>query len=421
MLATPAAGRRSWLEEVAVRIGLRAVGIAVLATLATTPVHALSLRDRFSDAARRVGLEGGGAFDALGDAIADTAARNLPVVSASAGFTYRYNPQLEVFERTSDTLGPIFLERPDTLGQGKINVNVSYQYVELNQLDGRGTDSLEARDPIIIRVTQGGTLAGFTANRLRYDFDLVNHIAGLSLTYGVLDNLDVNLLVPIIHTSFDVTATTQRLAVADTSGVFGPSPGPVLSGSSDGDHTGVGDILLRGKYQLPPMADWRHAVGLQLRLPSGDQDNFQGTGSFEASPFYYLSTVLAGWVEPHANLGVDLRADDVERSQVRYGLGVDFDVTRRIGVALDFLGRDQFKRSASASETDFLHLTSSGAALRPLLGVDFGRKDFFDFSFGGRWVVWRQIMVFANGIYALNDDGLRNDIIIPTVGVEGTF
>jgi len=30
-------------------------------------------------------------------------------------------------------------------------------------------------------------------------------------------------------------------------------------------------------------------------------------------------------------------------------------------------------------------------------------------------------MVFANGIYALNNDGLRNDLIIPTVGVEGTF
>ena len=30
-------------------------------------------------------------------------------------------------------------------------------------------------------------------------------------------------------------------------------------------------------------------------------------------------------------------------------------------------------------------------------------------------------MLFANGIYALNDDGLRSSEIIPTVGVEGTF
>ena len=32
-----------------------------------------------------------------------------------------------------------------------------------------------------------------------------------------------------------------------------------------------------------------------------------------------------------------------------------------------------------------------------------------------------RIMLFANGIYALNDAGLRNDTIIPTVGLEGTF
>jgi len=128
-----------------------------------------------------------------------------------------------------------------------------------------------------------------------------------------------------------------------------------------------------------------------------------------------------GRVEPHANLGLDLRADDVADSEARYGVGVDIDATRRIGVALAFLGRSQFSGTASASETDFLHLTPTGVALKPLLGVEFDRKDFFDLSFGARFVVWRQLMVFVNGIYALNDDGLRNDTIIPMGGVEGTF
>ena len=90
-------------------------------------------------------------------------------------------------------------------------------------------------------------------------------------------------------------------------------------------------------------------------------------------------------------------------------------------MALAFLGRSQFTGSTSANDPNFLHPTPSGAQLRPLLGIEFDRKDFFDLSFGGRWVVWRQVMVFANGIYALNDAGLRNDLIIPTVGVEGTF
>ena len=405
-----------------VRAVLRAVAMAALTAVAVSPASALSLRDRFSETARLVGLEGGGAFDALGDAIADSAARNLPIVASSAGFTYRYNAQLEVFERTSDTLGPLFLERPDTLGQNKFNVSVTYQYVELNQLDGVSTSNLQASDPIIVRVAAaGGTTVGFTANALKYDFNLVNHIAGLSFTYGLLDDLDVNILVPFIATSFDVTATTQQLFISDPSLTFTPAPGPVMSSELTGTKYGVGDILLRGKYQMPRAGNYRSAFGLQLRLPSGDQDNFQGTGSFEASPFYYLSTVLWGWVEPHANVGLDLRADDVARSQVRYGVGVDGDVTQRIGLALAFLGRSQFSGSAASTDTEFLHLTSAGPAPRPLLNVDFGRKDFFDLSFGARAVVWRQVMLFVNGIYALNDAGLRNDSVIPMIGVEGTF
>jgi hypothetical protein len=111
----------------------------------------------------------------------------------------------------------------------------------------------------------------------------------------------------------------------------------------------------------------------------------------------------------------------VAKSQARWGLGVDVDVVKRVGLSLGFHGRDQFSGSASASDTSFLHLTPSGVRAEPLLGIDFGRKDFFDLSFGVRAVVWRQLMVFLNGIYALNDDGLRNDSIIPVAGLEGTF
>jgi hypothetical protein len=385
-------------------------------------VQAASLRDQLRASSQTVGLAGGSAFDALADNIADTAARNLPVISASAGFTYRYNPQLEAFERTSDTLGPIFLERPDTIGQGKLNFNVSFQYVEFNEFDGQSIKNLQSSDPIVIRVVDSsGALSGFNANRLKYGLGLQNYVTSFSLTYGVLDNFDVNLLVPLIATNFEVGVHSQTLEVAGPDGAFAPAPGLPQNGSTHGNAFGVGDIFLRGKYQLPTWEWLRSAAGLQLRLPSGDEANFQGTGSFEISPFLYLSTVK-GPFEPHANLGVDLRTDDVARSQGRYGIGVDMDVVKRVGLSLDFLGRSEFTGSASSNDTDFLHLTPSGAvALEPLLGLDFGRKDYFDLSLGVRAVVWRQIMVFANAIYALNDAGLRNNTVIPTAGVEGTF
>ena len=398
------------------------IGIAVLLGLAASRAEAASLRDRLAGASQTVGLASGSAFDSLADVIADTAARSIPVVSASAGFTYRFNPQLEVFERTSETLGPIFLERPDTLGRSKININVSFQYVQFDAFDGTSLRRLEAPDPIITRVTgAGGALLGFTANRLQYRLRIQDYVTAVSVTYGVLDALDANLLIPLIQTNFAAGVTSQQEFTAGPDGTFTPSAGPPRTGSTKGDTFGVGDLLLRLKYQLPQQGGLKSAAGLQLRLPSGREEDFQGIGSFEASPSFFASTVVWSRVEPYVNGAIDLLADDVGRSQARYGVGFDVDATRRLGLAFAFLGRSEFERSAPAGETDFLHLVSGRPALRPLLGIDFARNDFFDFSFGARTVVWRDIMVFANGIYALNDAGLRNDTIIPTVGVEGTF
>ena len=100
------------------RIALRSACVTILALLVAVPASAESLKDTLGNASQTVGISGGTAFDAFAANIADTAARSLPVVAASAGFTYRYNPQIEAFERSTDTLGPLYMERADTLGRG---------------------------------------------------------------------------------------------------------------------------------------------------------------------------------------------------------------------------------------------------------------------------------------------------------------
>ncbi len=404
------------------RTVLRSAFLAILAVLVAAPASARSLRDTLGGASQNVGISGGSAFDALAENIADTAARSLPIVAASAGFTYRYNPELEVFERSTDTLGPLFLERPETLGRGKFNVNVSFQYVQFDEFDGDDLKSLQNSDPIVLNVLDaGGNVIAQRANRLVYSLGIQNYVTAFSFTYGILDDLDVNLLVPVIATTLKVGVQSQQVQRADPGQPFAPESGPLRVGRTGESATGIGDLLLRLKYQLPRL-DWlRSAAALQLRLPSGNEDDFQGTGSFEASPFIFASTVLWDRVEPHVNAGIDLRADDVARSQARYGVGVDVDVHRRVGLALGFLGRSEFEGTADPEETSFLHLTSAGVQERPLLGLDFDRKDFFDVSFGVRGVLFGNVMMFANVIRALNDDGLRNDSVIPAFGVEGTF
>lgn len=393
------------------------LAVCLLAVPGRAPAR--SLEQHLSDASQLVGIASGSAFDALASNIADTAARAVPVISSSAGFTYRYNPDTEVFERTSETLGPLFMERPDTLGRNKFNLSVSFEYVELNQFNGTDLTNLQNADPIVISTSQAGTPTGFSARRLRYSLGLQQYVTSISATYGITDDLDINLLLPIISTRLRIGVHSQQVASAGLDGVFSPSVGPPQSGFDKAGAVGVGDILLRAKYQLPRWEWLRSAVGLQLRLPSGSNSDFQGTGDVELSPFLYLSTVLWNRVEPSLDLGIDYNADNVSNSAARYAFGVDVDVTRWCNLNFAYLGRSQFE--SGSQNTNFKHLHDGQLVSEPLLGLEFNRTDTSDLSFGVRFVVWGNVMVYANGIYAINDQGLRNDTIIPAGGVEATF
>src|SRR2546426_4958428 len=114
---------------------VRAARLLVFLVLIPCSAPAASLRDQLRASSLTVGIAGGSAFDALADNIADTAARNLPIISASAGYTYRYNPQLEIFERTSETLRPLCLERADMLARRPLTVNRRHQYVQVDDVD----------------------------------------------------------------------------------------------------------------------------------------------------------------------------------------------------------------------------------------------------------------------------------------------
>jgi len=72
-----------------------------------------------------------------------------------------------------------------------------------------------------------------------------------------------------------------------------------------------------------------------LRLPSGNEDNFQGTGTTEVAPMLYASSASAGigrWlqVRGYLNGGVNFNTDDVDQSEGRYGVGLDLGIADRV-------------------------------------------------------------------------------------------
>lgn len=186
----------------------------------------------------------------------------LPISSSTGGFIYRLNPALGTMERASDSFGPFFLERALTSGRGQTSIGFTYRQSRFDSLDGR-----DLRD---------GTLVT-TANRLaneseQFDVELLTlrleaNTFTLFGNYGITDRLDVGAAVPIV----DLALSGERLNVYRGS-VFQQAVGSAFV-------TGVADIALRAKYSLVQTRDVGVAADVDLRLPTGSEEQLLGAGS----------------------------------------------------------------------------------------------------------------------------------------------
>jgi len=243
--------------------------------------------------------------------------------------------------------------------------------------------------------------------RVVADLGIDAHIVTPSLTYGVTRDLDVNLTLPILRTALDVDTRSQipdpRLpSFALPAG--SPIAGTQRIAASD-SAAGVGDLLLRAKYLLLREHAVDVATLLGLSMPTGDPDNFQGTGTTRVQPALVLSRVFGDRFEPLLNVGVDINADDVSRSIVRWAVGTTAQLGPLTGV-LVFLGPHELARQSDRIEPPFF--------------FQIERNDQYDAAIGLRWRFADSGFVSANALVPLNEQGLRPDVI-PTVEVEYAF
>jgi hypothetical protein len=340
----------------------------------------------------------------LSRAMAVSVAKSLPVPAASSGITFTFNPATSAFERDTEILGQLFLERAKPIGRGKLNFSVTYQYVPTDTFEGKSLHSLSDLRPL----RQGDQL--FIVPHL--DFGLVTHQVTTSVTYGVTDDLEVNLTLPLLQTDLDVHGTLQQLGT-----------GRLQHGTTRDDAFGVGDIFLRGKYRLLSGRFGDLAAGLVFRLPSGNQDDFQGTGLFEVDPRIYATTKaieiaplmrLQGFLEA----GLDLTPENSARSEGRYGAGFDVLLGNRATLSLAFLAREPFSRLV---DPGFLDGTRADGSRSALFGINPGHPSYYDLSIGGRINLYRDtVFLMTNVIVPVNPDGARASVI-PLIGIEAAF
>lgn len=367
-------------------------------------------------------LAGEGLLTSLADTAAKSVGRSLIVTAASAPVSYVFDVETGAYVREQRISGQLYLERPDTIGRGRWNFGVGYQYYAFDTFDGEDLGDL--RDPLPIVGVDRRSLLAFE----HVDIDIVAHQTTLNLTYGPTEAAELNVMVPILYTSIRRRDRVRSLI---------DDPPKTFEGEAAAHATGVGDVVLRGKLTLATYEMIQLAAGLGLRFPSGDTSDFQGTGSFDVQPSLYASRPiwdLPGRVRLQAtlNAGMLLDTDDVTDSEGRWAVGIATSIGTRLALETAVLARHAVDRLVREGAFDLPRCLDgpgqcSGAqpatrvGERPLFGFDGARPDYFDLALGARVSAWRDsLFAFAGVLIPLNDPGLRAGPA-PAVGLEGTF
>jgi hypothetical protein len=330
----------------------------------------------------------------------------FPFNSASGNFNFQFDPDLGTFVSTTDTLGPIFAERGQTLSKRTLNLAFSFTFFDYDSFNGESLDNFRIKGIHIpstippVDENNPGTFEEDTVN-IRLKVKAAVKIYSFIANYGITDSLEVGALVPIVDVGLKVRSHWDLVVSPDnpTPDVHNTNPENGAEPQNDraqGSAVGVGDIVLRTKYQFVKNKPFDMAAAVLVKLPTGDEANFLGTGDTTVRPLLAASRTfpeLLGKhisITPHANLGFEFNVNDSDRNSLEYAVGAEAGA-KRVTVDLDFLG---------SRRDDGQHRVAT--------------------SLGAKWNVWKQLTVSANVILPLNDDGLRSDLIT-TAGAEYSF
>lgn len=356
----------------------------------------------------------------------------LPIPTPASGFTYTLDPGLGLFTRSTRSFGPLLSDRADTVGRHKLSIGFHYQRFTFDTLEGVGLGQVPAvfthdnpapggRDDV---VTTTNAIAVSVGQATTY------------LNFGVTSWLDAAVALPLVTTDLDVqsTATVRRIGTSanpaihffrdPVSGAFGDT----RSFQSTGRASGIGDVVLRLKARVTSLGPVAVGLGVDNRVPSGDEMDLLGAGAWGVKPFLVLSSTSRSF-SPHATVGYEwngdstLAGDPVTGSkarlpaQVTFSGGVALAITGNLTLAGDVLGRRVLNGRRLVPQT--FHALDGHTTFPDISFVRRSENEIsgavgFKFNPRGR------LLIDANVLFSLDDHGLR-DKLTPLVGVEYGF
>lgn len=354
-----------------------------------------------------------------------TQVSQLPLATASAGAVVVYHAGVP---ETFNNLGPILTDRAQTVGKRRFYLGVAASQFVFTDVDGFSLKSL----PFAFEATayQPGTTTvvsnTYTTEQTNLRFKIDQFLA--LATYGITNRVDMSVIVPVEYVSLGAATQHSTSYTVNSSNqlVLGPYSNP--DSYSAGTASGVGDITINGKGQIWSGERASFAVGMNLRVPNGDDRNLLGSGAWGMSP--YLVYSYLGKISPHAKLGFQWNtATELNNPTgtsggnktlpggMQYDLGADWAMSRRVTLAADILG-SQFLNTPQLLEGT---VTVSGVSTPlPASGSGITSYTINNASVGMKWNPYRNLVLSANGLIQINNTGLRSRPT-PLVGVSYKF
>jgi hypothetical protein len=372
----------------------------------------------------------------------------FPITSTSGGFTYSYDPAVGSFTRSSESFGPLFTERAQTIGKGKWNVGFSYLSATYDAIDDLDLDG----GALVFHLIHGDTNNDSGPVSFVFEGDVIEADTAIELesytttaffTFGINDRFDVAVAAPIVSVDLRARARLTILPLA-TEAVSPPihiwdNDSRVRDFTDDGSASGIGDLLVRGKYRLSGESRSGFAVAADVRLPTGDEDDLLGTGATQTK-LYFIGSTGWGTFSPHLNVGYtfssggsDLGGDVPD--EYNYTLGLDWAVHPRVTLNADFVGRtllDTINLDAEPTVFPFCTQQQSpgppncapGAVAMttlPELQSAEGDIDLWLGAAGLRFNPTGNFLVSANVLFSLGDEGLQDEDVMPVLSLEYSF
>lgn len=372
----------------------------------------------------------------------------LPLASPASAITFTFDKTLGVFTRSTESYGPIFGERAETIGRHRIYFGANYQFFSFGNLDGINLKNL----PAVFTHAQfkiNGVFPQFeqdyitTTNRI----DLKLHQVTLFATYGITNRIDVSVAVPILDVHMGVSSSAhivrippceQNATCSDASAFGGvyhffnindPLGSTDKTFSSTRQANGIGDVVFRVKGTIFNRERWSLAGGVDVRTPTGDELNFLGSGAPGVKPF--IAASYRARISPHINVGYEWNGDsilagDISTGQTArlpdqffYSGGADLRIKPKLTVAVDLLGQRvlEGERLRQIPFTDVSGVVHDNIPnIQPFKGSF--QED--DLSMGAKYSVYRNLLFTGNILVELDDAGLRARVV-PLAGLSYTF